>query len=441
MSNDYPAIPDPQNNVESLADAVRALKMAVETLAGQRSGGAAVRVFNQATQPSNPRGGDIWLVSNDAGTMRIWNGHYWYDISNIGSGGGSGTATSLSDTALATITDTINPELEALKAQADAALAQTAKVTKELNKQIDLARSDFQDAIDASYGKTVVDVQNSSANSFAQVQSEAAARVTNDSAIAGYVTKVSAGASGVYVQDDTPTGMSTGATWLKPAENYKPYYYNGSSWLDNSSGSYPIGKVADLQAQVTNETYARTTGDSALATYITRSSVGSGAVYVQGSAPSSPAVGAIWYSTANSNDMYHPYYWDGGSWLDNSAGTYGNVATISSSLSTVQNKVNNVLGVQWAVTANINNTTGGLSFTGIKKADGSGATYTFEIDAAWTKINGNCLVTGSIAATALAVSTLSSITANIGTITAGKMQSSDTKFIIDLDNRNITISD
>lgn len=425
MSNDYPAIPDPQNNVESLADAVRALKMAVETLAGQRSGGAAARVFEQVTQPSNPRGGDIWLVSNDAGTMRVWNGHYWFDISNIGSGGGGGTATSLSETALATISDTINPELEALKAQADAALAQTAKVTKELNKQIDLARTDLQDAIDAGYGRTVVDVQNASANSFAQVQSEAVARVANDTAIAGYVTKVSAGASGVYVQDDTPTGMSIGATWLKPAENYKPYYYNGSSWLDNSSGTYPIGKVAQLRADVDQEVITRTTNDTALATYITRSSVGSGVVYVQGAAPSSPPVGAVWYSTANSNDMYRPYYWNGSSWLDNSAGTYGNVATISSTLGAVQNKVDNTLGVQWAVTANINNATGGLSFTGVKRADGTGATYTFEIDAAWTKINGNCLVTGSIAATALSVNTLSAITADLGTITAGTIIISD----------------
>lgn len=424
MSNDYPAIPDPQNNVESLADAVRALKMAVETLVGQRSGGAAVRVFEQITQPSNPRGGDIWLVSNDAGTMRIWNGHYWYDISNIGSGG-SGTATSLSDTALATITDTINPELEALKAQAAAAFAETAKVTTELNKQIDLARADLEDAINAGYGKITVDVQNVSANSYAQVQSEAAARVTQDTAIAGYVTKVSAGASGVYVQDDTPTGMSAGATWLKPSESYKPYYYNGSSWLDNSNGTYPIGKVAQLRADVDQEVITRTTNDTALATYITRSSVGSGQVYVQSSAPSSPAVGSVWYSTANANDMYHPYYWNGSSWLDNSAGAYGNVATISSNLSATQNKVNNVLGVQWAVTANINNSTGGLSFTGIKKADGTGATYTFEIDAAWTKINGNCLVTGSIAASALSVGTLSAITANMGTITAGTIIISD----------------
>lgn len=425
MSSAYPAIPEPQNNIESVADTVRALKMAVETLVGQRAGGAATRVFNQTTEPTDARGGDLWLKSNDAGSMYLYNGYFWVDLNNLQSTSGSGTATSLSETALATITDTINPELEALRAQADAAFAETAKVTKELNKQIDQARTELQDAIDAGFGKTTVDIQSVSANSYAQVQTEAAARVTQDTAIAGYVTKVSAGASGVYVQDDTPTGMVAGATWLKPSENYKPYYYNGSSWLDNSNGTYPIGKVAQLRADVDQEVITRTTADTALATYITRSSVGSGPVYVQSSAPSSPAVGTIWYSTANSNDLYHPYYWSGSAWLDNSAGAYGSVATISSSLSSVQNKVDNTLGVQWAVTANINNSTGGLTFTGVKKADGSGQTYTFEIDANWTKINGNCLVTGSIAASALSVGTLSAITANMGTLTAGTIIISD----------------
>jgi hypothetical protein len=49
-------------------------------------------------------------------------------------------------------------------------------------------------------------------------------------------------------------------------------------------------------------------------------------------------------------------------------------------------------------------------------------------------------VTGSITANRLDVATLSSITANIGTLNAGKLQNNDATFIVDLDNKKIFIS-
>lgn len=49
-------------------------------------------------------------------------------------------------------------------------------------------------------------------------------------------------------------------------------------------------------------------------------------------------------------------------------------------------------------------------------------------------------VTGSITANRLDVATLSSITANIGTLNAGKLQNNDQTFIVDLDNKKIFIS-
>lgn len=54
-------------------------------------------------------------------------------------------------------------------------------------------------------------------------------------------------------------------------------------------------------------------------------------------------------------------------------------------------------------------------------------------------INGNLVVDGSIVARHLAVGTLSAIAADIGTVTAGKLQSADEKFVIDLDNKTIEI--
>lgn len=49
-------------------------------------------------------------------------------------------------------------------------------------------------------------------------------------------------------------------------------------------------------------------------------------------------------------------------------------------------------------------------------------------------------VSGSITANRLDVATLSSITANIGTLNAGKLQNNDATFVVDLDNKTIFIS-
>ena len=49
-------------------------------------------------------------------------------------------------------------------------------------------------------------------------------------------------------------------------------------------------------------------------------------------------------------------------------------------------------------------------------------------------INGNLLVDGSILARSLAVQSLSAITADLGTVTAGRIQSADGLSFWDLDN-------
>lgn len=54
-------------------------------------------------------------------------------------------------------------------------------------------------------------------------------------------------------------------------------------------------------------------------------------------------------------------------------------------------------------------------------------------------INGELIVDGSVTADALDVTTLSAITADIGECTAGVIRSSDSKFVIDLDNKTIDI--
>ena len=55
-------------------------------------------------------------------------------------------------------------------------------------------------------------------------------------------------------------------------------------------------------------------------------------------------------------------------------------------------------------------------------------------------INGNLIVDDTILARHISVSSLSALTANIGTVTAGKMQSADGLMVIDLDAKTIRIS-
>jgi hypothetical protein len=119
------------------------------------------------------------------------------------------------------------------------------------------------------------------------------------------------------------------------------------------------------------------------------------------------------------------------------------------------------LNAQWGITVNVNN-----RVTGAIKLDGSATASSFNILAdhfvivhptadgttitafiaglvdgvPTVGINGNLLVDGTILARSLDVDTLSAITADIGEVTAGVIRSSDSKFVIDLDNKTLTIT-
>lgn len=117
------------------------------------------------------------------------------------------------------------------------------------------------------------------------------------------------------------------------------------------------------------------------------------------------------------------------------------------------------LGGQWGVQIDING-----KVVGLVKLDGTAAETTFTVVAdkflvkhptttteievfvvgnilgtPTVGINGELIVDGSITADALDVTTLSAITADIGECTAGVIRSSDSKFVIDLDNKTIDI--
>ncbi len=116
---------------------------------------------------------------------------------------------------------------------------------------------------------------------------------------------------------------------------------------------------------------------------------------------------------------------------------------------------------RWAVSINING-----EVTGLVKLDGTAEETTFDVVADKFRVSlpgtagggvvpvfqvsnvsgtprltlrGDMIADGSIAARAISVTSLSAIVANIGTITAGKLQRADGKMVIDLDNKQFKI--
>lgn len=184
-------------------------------------------------------------------------------------------------------------------------------------------------------------------------------------------------------------------------------------------------RIVTVDSNLTLEELTRSTADNSIAQYVTAASVGASNVFTQSTPPTATGrlQGDVWYDTVNS---FTPYVWYASAWQNNSTGNYtqyvGQIATINTSLSSTRNKVDNTLGVQWSVKANINNSTGGLTFTGIQRADGTGATYNLEINSNVT-INGNLLVSGSVGNTQIADGSITTGKISAGSITAEKISS------------------
>lgn len=197
------------------------------------------------------------------------------------------------------------------------------------------ARISADDALGVRIDNVIVDVDGV----IASVGTEATSRITGDKAVASKVTTASVGASRVYTQDDAPSsfGRLVGDVWYDTNDDYKPYYWTGSAWADNSLGTYKIGQIAVISNDIT----ALRDSDKSLVRSVTRGIASLSRVYTQDDAPSGERqAGDVWYDT---NDEFKQYIWaqvnntgDYG-WRDNSSGTYkiGALATFSSSLSAV----------------------------------------------------------------------------------------------------------
>ncbi len=116
----------------------------------------------------------------------------------------------------------------------------------------------------------------------------------------------------------------------------------------------------------------------------------------------------------------------------------------------------------WGVAVNING-----EVTGLVQLDGGSAESTFDVVANLFRVSqpgisggaartifaiglidgvaalglaGNAIIDGTILARHIDVDTLSALAADIGEVTAGVIRSADSKFVIDLDNKTLTIT-
>lgn len=120
---------------------------------------------------------------------------------------------------------------------------------------------------DTALSSRIDNIVAASGGSTAQVDAEAAARIAADEALAAQITTVSARANAqrVFNQASAPsgTGRIVGDLWYDSSNGLKPYYWNGTAWVDNSDNRFTT-----IAASVTTETTARTNADSALSAQI-----------------------------------------------------------------------------------------------------------------------------------------------------------------------------
>lgn len=124
----------------------------------------------------------------------------------------------------------------------------------------------------------------------------------------------------VFYQTTAPTSDSsytvkTNDLWFDTDDGYKPYRYNGSSWVETTdtrlasswSEIYDIGAAT---ASPTGPAAQRVNGISATAASKIKTYY-----QVSTSAPSSPTVGDIWYKTDLDNRAFR---WNGSAWVETS---------------------------------------------------------------------------------------------------------------------------
>lgn len=230
--------------------------------------------------------------------------------------------------------------------------------------------------------------------------------------------------------------------------------------------------VAGNAAQITSVSQARANGDSALAAQInsltatvngnTASITAANQARADGDSALSAQINSL-AATVNGHtadlSTVNQARIDGDTALAQSISSVSTTVNgHTSSISTLQTSVDGI-SAKYVLAVAAGGVVGGLTVTGIQKADGTGTvdigiaankffivnpTNTAQASSPFLFADGvlyvNQAVIPKLSADKIDTATLSAITANLGTVTAGRLQSADGQMVIDLDNKLIVIS-
>jgi hypothetical protein len=234
-----------------------------------------------------------------------------------------------------------------------------------------------------------------------------------------------------YYQATAPTPEGAGDIWIDTDDN-KTYRWDGVNWINF--------RDPDISTAVANAAAAQVTANAKITSYY------------QLTAPTgllAEDIGDIWINTSENNNQYR---WNGSLWVDVQDGGIATAITnAAGAQGTADGKVRTFfqneaptgmlvtdIGDLWVDTNNFNQLYrySGTVWVSVQDTMIADNIYT----AGTTTIEGSRITTGSIDASSISAVSLSAINADLGTVTAGKMQSSDGKFVIDLTNKYISIS-
>lgn len=242
----------------------------------------------------------------------------------------------------------------------------------------------------------------------AAISNEQKARATADSALSSKISTLSSTIDfnssklAASITDEITTRVAADLAEATKRSNLSSFvgYTDGQSY------------TTTLAASINNEQTARVAADTAIAQSVTSTSAGSSRVYTQSSAPSSSGrqTGDIWYDTSNN---FTPYVWYSGSWQNNSTGAYSQYAGNNATVTTFQQAYldpTNGLGYQWGVYGTKGTAADGVTpaiiLTGGNRVNPTTGTYDTAVNKlvinANTEINGNLIVSGTVAAARIA---------------------------------------
>lgn len=250
-----------------------------------------------------------------------------------------------------------------------------------------IARADA----DSALGARIDTVQASAAGNAVAISSESVARANADSALGARIDTVQASAA------NNAASLSSESIARADADTAL------GARIDTVAAS-----TANNASAVSSESIARTNADTALSaridTVTATANNNTAAISSESIARSDAdtALGAridTLTTTVNNNTSSLSSESIARSNADSALGARIDTVTTSvngntASISTLQTSVNG-LGVQWALHGDIDGQTGALIFSGVRAANGTGATFLLRLDANM-EINGNLIVSGTI---------------------------------------------